>query len=261
MSMPFTKMVGAGNDFILIERHNLVADLDVPKVQAICHRRKGIGADQLLVVEKKDGLVEMFVHNADGSVAEQCGNGMRCVAYWYFLQDNILPEIRTKTSKATPNFIDQQTIEVPLGLPTWPDIDLSPLRLPKIIEKVDYLMFGNPHLVVWTKNLKNIGIEGLGSFCEKHPVFPNGTNVHFVEKISKDLVSVRVWERGSGETGSCGSGACAVVASGQKLGHLNESVTLQFKEDTLSVRSDENNVFWLSGPCSIVFQGEVNLET
>ncbi len=263
MKVPFIKMVGAGNDFVFIDRGDLARNLTTYEIQSICHRRDGIGADQVLIASIQGSIIDMRVFNADGTPAEQCGNGTRCIAHWYLSKNGTLPQINTTQLKIkTPRhkYTAHKMIDVKLGAPTWPSVDTTSLRLPHNIEVVDYVMFGNPHLVLWTKNLTNISVESLGTFCATHPIFPKGTNVHFAQKRQQDLVSIRVWERGAGETGSCGSGACSVVASGRKLGYLKDAVTLEYRSDDLHIYVDSQEMYWLSGSARITFEGIIDCE-
>jgi diaminopimelate epimerase len=252
-------MCASGNDFIVIDSQDMFFDLSAKEIQSLCHRRLGVGADQLLVIEHSpQAHGKMRIFNADGGEVEQCGNGARCVAY-YLSQKNQTSHITLKTrSGIHQSSIDSiQCVSINLGKPNtlYPvEIDYEGLTDPVFVD------MGNPHLVFYVPDVEAIDLETMGSYFEKHSMFPQGANVHFVEALSSNHVKIKVWERGVGVTWACGSGACAAVAAGISLQKLKVPlVSVTFEHETLLVSLESDGSLSLKGPVHWVFTGNVSL--
>lgn len=280
MCMKFTKMHGLGNDFIVIdEREKQIKTDFIGLAKKLCDRHLGIGADGLIrVLPSKTGDYKMEIINSDGSVPEMCGNGIRCFAK--FIYDNekkpkteykvetgagiLIPVLDVKNKNVTG-------ITVDMGEPI-----LEPAKIPMVGYKEnlnqsirvfgeEYIFtavsMGNPHIVIFGVDLKNLELNEVGPDLENHKAFPARTNVHFVNIISRNEIRVRHWERGAGETLACGTGACACVVAGVLGNKLERVVTVHVPGGDLKIRWDEktNHVF-MQGPAETVYSGELKGE-
>ena len=274
MGIKFTKMHGLGNDFVVIDAITQQINLSQVQIQQIADRHFGIGCDQLLLVEKpRDPAAEFRyrIFNQDGSEVEQCGNGARCFAVFVRQQgltsnDMIIVEtygglIRLK--------VQGDQVVVDMGIP-----DFNPQSLPYLTESlqetyklmvndaeyaIGAVSMGNPHAVMLVDDLEEMDIDTLGQAIESHPQFPNRVNAGFMQVISRDEIRLRVYERGAGETQACGTGACAAVAVGHKLGLLNERVTVHLHGGDLSIQwPGEGQTLLMTGPATTVFCGEIS---
>lgn len=279
--MNFTKLQGAGNDFILVEADG--KRLDWSKLaKAVCHRHFGIGADGLLLLFKtKDGL-KMRMFNPDGSEAEACGNGLRCLVR-YALDNGLVSakaaEIAVETMagirKASLHAEGNKTIiQVGMGEPRFgaKDIPLTletsvaepildyPLTLDGSKLALSFVSMGNPHAVCFIETpVAEFPLLQLGPKVEKHPMFPKRTNFEVARLLGRGQIEARVWERGAGETLACGSGACAIAIIAQiakKHIFTDSKVDVKLPGGTLSVDWDGKGGVHLSGPAEIVFSGE-----
>lgn len=273
--MKFLKMQATGNDFILIDlfREKIRRSFS-NMAKKLCERHFGIGADGLIVLSpSKNADMKMRIFNPDGSEAEMCGNGIRCAvkyAYENFLKKReinvetlagiIKTEIFLKNSRVSK-------IKVNMGIPR-----LSPTEIPVLLEgekivnreikfddkkiKITCVSMGNPHCVIFVKDLEKIDIETPGKKLEKYPIFPNRTNVEFVEVVDRNNIKVRVWERGVGETFSCGTGACASVVAGFLNGFLDRNVNVYLKGGKLQIFYDISRGVFLTGEAKAVFEGK-----
>lgn len=276
----FSKLQATGNDFVLIDcfKENLGdVPLDVLS-RNICDRRFGIGADGVLfLLPSKVANFKMRIFNADGSEAEMCGNGIRCFAlyvYQHGLWEDKHIEIETlagvKRVKLLMAGKKLEGIRVGMGRPIFEphSIPIKGKDNPLAITlraggrrwDVATLSMGNPHCVLIVDNVEEFPVERIGGEIEKHPLFPNRTNVEFVEVINRDLLKVRFWERGVGETLACGTGACASLVITSLKGLTNRSARLQLKGGELYVEWLENGEVFLSGPAEEVFEGYFKLE-
>ena len=283
--MNFTKMQGAGNDFILVETSDAARDWS-QKAIAMCNRHFGIGGDGLLVVLPSDKAdVQMREFNADGSEAEACGNGLRCVAkyaaYKSFISAGIqqvlietMSGIREARLRRTKGKVIG--IQVSMGKPEFrakdipmlvePNqegiVDITPiLDYPVTVNSKELLLnfvsMGNPHAVCFCKQLvSDFPLSQLGPAVEQHKLFPNRTNFEVANVINRQQIEVRVWERGVGETLACGSGACAVAVVAQLRGYIDNKVDIKLPGGALSVGWDEVGEVLLDGPAEVVFSGE-----
>lgn len=273
--MKFTKMQGLGNDYVYV---NCLKETVVhPSEMAIrvSDRHFGIGADGLILIRpsvKADFEMEMY--NADGSRGEMCGNGIRCVAkyvYDYGLTDKTRISVDTlggvKELELTVEEGKVKLVKVDMGKPV-----LEPPRIPIVTEAdvvinqpiqvngLEYRMtgvsMGNPHAVVFLEDIKSLDIEKTGPLFEHHVCFPKRINTEFVRVVDRHTVEMRVWERGSGETLACGTGACAVTVACVLNGLTEEEITVKLLGGDLQIQWDrENDTVYMTGPAEIVFEG------
>ncbi len=278
--MRFTKMHGLGNDYILIDGfRDDVPDDPQAVARRISHRRFGVGGDGLIVVEADASAdFRMRIFNADGFEAEMCGNGMRCA--FKYLRDRgrisgdraaartgagILQVSLRRTSARA------ETIGVNMGIPRLDpvsdlrdDVSSDPLRLPIQAEDRRFeavcVSIGNPHVVLFLDEaVGSFPVRRYGPLIERHPWFPNRINVEFVQCVGKNELNLRTWERGSGETFACGTGACASVVAGGLTGRVESPATVHVKGGDLVVEWEgEGRPVILEGPAEEVFSGEWN---
>lgn len=270
----FTKMHSLGNDFVVIDEHGQDVTLNSRLAKHIAHRYRGIGCDQILLVnpghcEGKDFILRIL--NQDGSESAQCGNGARCVAR--FLYDRGYAksnELTLKTSAAemrcTIDNNDQVTVG--LGIPQFQPQEIPflanqqqeiyDLTVRKTTVPISALSLGNPHAVTIVDDVKKAPVKKIGQAIESHRRFPQRTNVGFMQVMSRETIQLRVFERGVGETFACGSGSGAAVVAGIRLGLLDKSVKVSLKGGELQVSwlSSQSNVL-LSGPTTYVFEGHL----
>lgn len=270
----FTKMHGLGNDFIVIDAINQSIVMDKTLVRVLADRHLGIGFDQLLLVEKSHNAdFACRIFNADGTLAEQCGNGIRCVAR--FIQEEALSNTKKITIGTAAGILDviihgYDKIQVNMGTPLF-----EPKKIPFIAEKrktlyeikmtadtvlpVAVLSMGNPHAILQTASIKNLPAEDVANQIASHTSFPQGVNVGFIEINNRDHIHLRTFERGVGETFACGSNACAAVVAGIANGWLNNSVTVQLPYGNLFVewQGDDDQPVIMTGPATRVFTGQV----
>ncbi|MFW2341634.1 diaminopimelate epimerase [Brevundimonas sp.] len=271
-SLPYVKMNGAGNDFIILRVDAPGFDLSSDTVRRLCGRDTGPGCDQLIVIEPPSGPDEtafMRVWNADGGKVETCGNALRCVG-WLLLEASGQESavIGTLGGPTVARRADGTRIEVDMGAPRldWQQIPLAeemdtrgielqvgPVDAP-LIHTPGAVSMGNPHVVFFTDRQDDEFVRGAGSLIEHHPLFPEGVNVGFAHVLSPDLIRLRVWERGAGLTLACGTGACAALVAAHRRGLTGRSATLELDGGALDIRWDEagGHVF-MTGP--VVFEG------
>jgi diaminopimelate epimerase len=275
-------MHGLGNDFLLIDRwehNNIQEDLISRLASILCKRRYAIGADGLIIILKpslSNADVKMRIFNADGSEAEMCGNGIRCLAK-YVYEHNILQKkhynvetlsglkaieievINEKVKNVKVNMgkytFDRKKIPM-VGNGTFIDRELT---VSESIFKASCVSVGNPHCVIFVQYLEEFPVKKWGPLIEKHNLFPNRINVEFVENIDYNRIKMRVWERGSGETQACGTGACAVMAVAHKLGKVGDVGEIILQGGTLKVTLTNGELI-LEGPVTNVYQGLVSDE-
>ena len=284
-NMNFTKMQGAGNDFILVETNDIQRDWS-QVAMAICDRHFGVGGDGLLLVLPSDTVdFQMRVFNPDGSEAEACGNGLRCLAKYVVdvgLTNTGAQEILVETISGVRRAKVHRTmgkvikIQVSMGAPTFGAKDIpvviepgergivdikSILSYPVTIDGKELLMsfisIGNPHAVCfWEHSVSNFPLSQLGPKVEHLVIFPNGVNFEVARVVSRHQIEARVWEKGVGETLACGSGACAIAVAAQLHGYIDSKVDIKLPGGILSVEWDGVGEVFLSGPAEIVFNGE-----
>ncbi len=282
-TLPFVKMQGAGNDFIMIDgRHGHRSDLQA-LVPRLCDRRFGIGADGVIVLApSKSADARMIYFNADGSETI-CGNGMRCLARFALRQGMIAAErkdfeIETKTgivavrAQGSGERVGERVI-VEMGIPVF-DAERIPVSKPgpwieRELEvadesgrtekvKITTVSMGNPHCVIFVDDVKTAPVTRLGPLIERHPLFPERTNVEFVTPLSLTRARMRVWERGVGETLACGTGICASLAALVTTKRTQRKIVMETPGGELDVQWDEQSeIIRLAGPAEEVFEGSV----
>ena len=277
--MKFTKMHGIGNDYVYVNCFKETVEHPSEMAIKVSDRHFGIGSDGLILIkpsEVADGKMEMY--NADGSQGAMCGNGIRCVAkymYDYGITDKTSISVETKSGikylDLTIKDGKVDTVKVNMGTPILKAVDI-PIRSEKeqVIDepvmvdgkewKITCVSMGNPHAITYIDDVKNLEIEKIGPKFENHEIFPDRVNTEFVRVIDRNTVEMRVWERGSGETLACGTGACAVAVSSILNGLTEEEVTVKLLGGDLKIFWDrtENKVY-MTGSATTVFDREIDL--
>lgn len=275
MKLKFTKMHGLGNDFVVLDGINQKIDLDRQQIRTLADRHFGIGCDQLLLVEKAEGTADFRyrIFNADGGEVEQCGNGARCfVRYVHEHGLTHKNEIRIETLSGviSPKLEVNGNVTVNMGKPQFePDeipfiagkLELTySLEIQGRLVTISAVSMGNPHAVLLVQNVDTAPVEVDGALIEVHPRFPKKVNVGFMQIVDRSRIRLRVFERGAGETLACGTGACAAVVVGIRLGLLDRQVTVSTRGGELTINWDGNDApVWMTGPAVTVFEGEINL--
>jgi len=276
MLLDFTKMHGLGNDFVVIDAINQTVNLDTEQFRFLANRRFGIGCDQILLVESPDSDQVDFryrIFNADGGEVEQCGNGARCFAL--FVRNKGLTRknqivVQTNSGIITLSCEPDNQVTVNMGIPHF-----DPAEIPFQAEhtaseygldinhqtyQMGVLSIGNPHAVLRIEDINSAPVTTLGPEIEHHPRFPNRVNAGFMQIVSADEINLRVWERGSGETLACGTGACAAVVSGIQRAWLNSRVVVNLSGGQLIIEwSGGSNPVMMTGPAESVFEGTIQL--
>ena len=274
MQFLFTKMHGLGNDFVMLDLISQNAKLLAKHVRKLADRRRGIGCDQVLTAEPPESPDADFrcrIYNANGSEAEQCGNGVRCLAV--FVRDRQLTT-RQRLRVETPGGIvelevlkDRQ-VRVNMGAPRLAPADIPFLRdqradeytlaLPDRSLQIGALSMGNPHAVSLVDDIDTAPVAELGPQIERHGDFPKQVNAGFMQVLSREEIRLRVHERGLGETPACGSGACAAVVVGRLRGLLDETVTARLPGGALEISwAGEGQAVMMTGPATKVFDGRI----
>ena len=281
----FRKMHGLGNDFAVFDARQIPLVLDAKLARRIADRRRGIGCDQLIVIERGEKGADAFmrVFNADGGAVELSGNGARCAAR-VLAEDLNKAEIRIDT-KSGPIVcrVEGASVTVDMGAPrfSWRDIpmthalDTASFALPvdgftdkavasvagaASVASVAAVSMGNPHCVLFVDDAQSAPVETLGPVIETHPWFPARTNVEFVEVRSERNLRMRVWERGTGVTQACGTGACAAIAAAHRRGLTGRDVAVELDGGVLDIswRESDDHIL-MTGPAILSFTGEVDL--
>jgi diaminopimelate epimerase len=279
-TMRFSKYQGIGNDFVMVADPLGELELSGEGVKRVCDRRFGIGADGVIRVAPGRNGAELVMDyvNSDGSVGEMCGNGIRCLAV--FAREagmTSADELRVET-RAGIKVVEVQPggrVRVDMGAPVF-----APARIPVRWEgqdalrarlhvgatdvEVACLSMGNPHAVLFVEDPAEAPVTTLGPAIQHHEAFPNGSNVEFVRVLSPERIRMRVWERGSGETLACGTGACAAAVAARVLADAAERITVELPGGELEVSwrgsLDEEAPVFLTGPVTKVFEGEISAE-
>lgn len=283
MKLKFTKMHGAGNDFIVIDATRQTINLTVEQWRQLADRKFGIGADQILVVERPTQAGVDFryrIFNSDGGEVEQCGNGAR--AFVKFVVEKGLTEqreirVETMSGIITPRLEDDGRVTVNMGAPVLlPEhvpfevqglssrrvshIDMWPLAVEGQIIEVATLSMGNPHAVQWVNDVDAAPVGELGPLIEHHARFPRRVNAGFMQVVNRNHIRLRVFERGSGETLACGTGACAAVVAGILHGDLDSPVLVDTRGGQLSIGWQGTDApVMLTGPAVSVFEGSCEI--
>lgn len=275
MLINFSKMHGLGNDFVVIDAVNQTVDLSATVIKALADRHYGVGFDQLLLVQRATGTADFryVIYNADGSEVSQCGNGARCFALFVTLKgltDKRSIRVETGAGDLLLTINADNQVRVDMGVPR-----LEPASIPLLVDqqKLQYavevgghniefsaLSMGNPHAVIQVDNIKTAAVEKIGAAMESHPVFPERANIGFSEITGKSSLSLRVFERGAGETLACGSGACAAAVAGIQLGKLTSPVTVGLRGGELIIDwKGEGQPVLMTGPATFVFDGMIEV--
>lgn len=280
MIINFTKMQGTGNDFVLIDclREKGFSNIydKAGLCKKICDRRFGIGADQVLLLLPSDKAdFAMDIYNADGSQVEMCGNGIRCLAKYIWDKDISTKEtlqIETLAGIIKPKrqgdmvCVDMgkpifEPDKIPVSLDVKAPIIDYPLTILDKEFRINCLSMGNPHAVIYLdEGLYNFDISKYGPLIENHQIFPKRINVEFVSLINRDKIKMRVWERGSGETLACGTGACASAVASMVKGLTNNKTEVELLGGNLLIQWLEGESVLMTGPAKEVFQGRINLD-
>ncbi len=265
--IPFIKMQGAGNDFVVIDNRIDRLRLEAKAAARLADRRTGIGCDQVIVLEpsqKADVLMRIF--NADGSEISACGNASRCIG-WKMMQekDVDLVSIETKAGVLECKKFGDFMVTVDMGEPKWEWRDI-PLSEPRNTEHLGIeshglinpvaVNVGNPHMVFFVKDLDFVSFKESGAFLERHPLFPQRANVSAAQVLDHDHIRLKVWERGVGETLACGTAACATVVAGVRRGVCGRKATVSLPGGDLLIEwAQETNTIRMTGPVAEVFEG------
>ncbi len=276
MNLPFVKMHGIGNDFIVIDCRDAAISQQLSAIselsKRLCDRRFGIGADQILLLhDSATADFRMSIFNADGSEVEMCGNGIRCFAKYIWdrdLSSKQVLDVETPAGIIRPEKAGTM-VRVDMGIPVTEGRNI-PVNLDGIVKdhplKVDDREFritcvsmGNPHAVIQVDDVDTFDVKRYGPQIETNNLFPKKTNVEFIQVIDRQTIRMRVWERGSGETLACGTGASAVAVAADMKGIADKKVTIKLRGGDLVIELHENGHVYMTGPAEEVFSGTINL--
>ena len=274
MDIKAYKMDGLGNDFVIIDQRIKNIDLSKDQIVKICNRNF-IGCDQLIIIKKNPELdAELEFYNSDGSTSGACGNGTRCVAK-FLSRENNQKKITVSTSSGVlkSNILDNNFVETEIGIPKvkWNEIPLSEnldtknIKI-KILNKNNIehvggtaINVGNPHIIFFVEDVENFDLKKIGPEIENHKLFPEKCNVTLAKVINKNLVKVKVWERGAGLTKACGTAACATAIAGNINGLVEKKTDIEFKLGKLSIFIDDNNSVHMKGSVSNIKNIEIKI--
>ncbi len=285
MRLKFTKMQGAGNDFVVLDGFTQPLKLSAEQVRALADRHFGVGADQLLLVEKPtvEGVDFRYrIFNCDGGEVEHCGNGARC--FVKFVRDTHLTDkrsvrVQVQNGVLTLTMQDNGEVTVDMGVPVFEparvpfdagslegrregDDTLWPLEVNGATRWISVVSMGNPHAVQVVDDVEAFAVLVDGPLIEHHPRFPQRVNAGFMQIVARNEIKLRVYERGAGETLACGTGACAAVAAGIRRGLLDTPVKVHTHGGALTISwngEHENTPLLMAGPAATVFEGEIEL--
>ncbi|MFP3563866.1 diaminopimelate epimerase [Paraburkholderia sp. SIMBA_030] len=285
MKLKFTKMHGAGNDFVVLDGYTQPVDLTPERVRALADRHFGVGADQLLLVEKPtlDGVDFRYrIFNCDGGEVEHCGNGARC--FVKFVRDTGLTDkrsvrVQVQNGTITLTMQDNGEVLVDMGTPVFEPArvpfdakglegrsegadTLWPLDVNGVTRWISVVSMGNPHAVQVVDDVEDFPVLTDGPLIERHARFPQRVNAGFMQIVGRSEIKLRVYERGAGETLACGTGACAAVAAGIRRGLLDAPVLVHTHGGKLTISWDsthEGAPLLMAGPAATVFEGEIEL--
>ena len=275
--MKFTKMHGCGNDYVYVDCTKAMLKNPSAAAQAVSDRHFGVGGDGLILIcPSETADFRMAMYNADGSEGAMCGNGIRCVAKYVYdkgLTDKKRITVETKAGIKTLDLTVEEgkvsLVKVDMGLPNCnseaiPVVGLGDFVVGRSVNVAgrDWTMtcvsMGNPHAVVWVDSM-NLPLEELGPQFEHHPMFPDRVNTEFVQILNDHEINMRVWERGSGETLACGTGACASVAATYLNRRTGSSVLVHLRGGDLMIEIGDDGHIYMTGPATTVFEGEITL--
>ena len=286
MHIRFTKMQGAGNDFVVLDETQGRLGLTPAHYRFLADRHFGVGADQILTVRPSPAPgvdFEYVIHNADGGEVEQCGNGARCFARYVYdkgLTQKAQIRVHTQAGVIAPMLTDDGRVTVNMGAP---ELDVGrvpfdasglpqqtqgqalvwPLQLQGVWPDVQVVAvsMGNPHAVQLVDDVDTAPVEQVGALIERHARFPQRVNAGFLQILSRNAVKLRVYERGAGETLACGTGACAAVVAGILLGQLDTRVDVQTRGGMLTIEwaGGVQDAVMMTGPATTVFEGQIHI--
>ena len=274
MQMDFTKMQGLGNDYIYINCIDKNYEKIYSNISKLCNRNFGIGSDGvILIMKSKIADFKMRIFNADGTEAEMCGNGIRCVGKFVYdkkltvkqeIKIETLCGIKTLKLKVINNKVTQVQVDmgepnfIPSQIPVIGDNNKKEINIENKKLKLMCVSMGNPHAVVVVDDVKKVNIEKYGPIIENNDIFPERTNVEFVEILDNKNIKMRVWERGAKETLACGTGACASSVICNMEGLTENDVDVHLLGGVLHIKWDKNNNHvYMSGPATIVYEGKI----
>ena len=279
----FTKMQGCGNDYVYIDGARFVIPMEEKPelVRALSNRNFGIGSDGVIFINTigKDGVdFEMEMWNADGTRSEMCGNGMRCVGKYVYDKGLTDKENVVVISGGHIKYLDYtfedgkvRLVKVDMGAPILKASDVPVVSDNETVVAEDIIVkgetykmtcvsMGNPHAVVFMDNVADLDIEAIGPYFENHERFPRRTNTEFVRVIDRNTLEMRVWERGTGETLACGTGACATAVAAILNGYAEDEVTVKLLGGDLKIKWDkEANTVYMTGPAEVSFEGVIEV--
>ena len=287
MRIGFTKMQGAGNDFVVLDETRERVNLSAAQYRLLADRHFGVGADQILTVRPSPapGIDFAYViHNANGGEVEHCGNGARCFVRYVRergLTDKTTIKVQTVNRVLELRLLPDGRVTVDMGAPVfeWPRIPFNPAGIvPETVNSwqkwplvfvgrsldatvyIATLSMGNPHAVQLVDDVDTARVEDIGPLVESHPAFPERVNAGFMQVVSRSQIRLRVYERGAGETLACGTGACAAVVAGIRLGLLDATVQVQTRGGPLTIEwAGGSHPVLMTGPATTVFSGEIDL--
>lgn len=276
MILKFTKMHGAGNDFVVLDGVRQHIELTPEQLRMLADRHFGVGCDQVLLVEKTENKEADFryrIFNSDGGEVEQCGNGARC--FMRFVHDQKLTAkreiiVETRSGLISPRLEQDGRVTVNMGAPIFEPERIpfsggsgaasEPLEVAGDTLRISAVSMGNPHAVQVVEDVEQAPVKELGSLIERHPQFPKRVNAGFMQVMDRHHIRLRVYERGAGETLSCGTGACAAVVAGIRRGLLDSPVNVATRGGALTIAWDgDGELVQMTGPAITVFAGEITI--
>jgi diaminopimelate epimerase len=277
VKLPFTKMQGTGNDFVVVNA--LAQPLADPAAVArqVCDRRFGVGADQMLLIEpaKRPGTeYRMAIYNADGSDVEMCGNGIRCFALYlknHALTQSDVIRVDTDAGVIVPTLRSDGLVRVDMGEPVLEGAQIPSTFTGRVVSRplqvldrsfdVTLVSMGNPHCVIFVTDVDAVPLEKYGPATERHAAFPRRINTEYIEVLDAKNLKMRVWERGAGETMACGTGASAALVAAVLNGKSERAATLHVRGGVLTIEWDAaDNHVYMTGPAVEVFTGEIEIK-
>lgn len=278
-TIDFIKYEGLGNDFVLFDDLDERLELGSATIASICDRHFGVGADGVIVVRPSDAAdARMIFYNPDGSQARMCGNGVRAFAKYLF--DNGLVretsitvetdagvkkiDVTLEGGKVAAARVDMGTpsfasADVPIDLPTVEAVNF-PIEVADRVVTATCLSMGNPHCVIFVEDIDKAPVDTVGSALERHEIFPERANIEFAQVIRRDLIDLRVWERGAGETLACGTGACAAAVAAARTGRTDRRLRVQLPGGSLQISWEGDGRVMMTGPAREVFRGTIDIE-
>lgn len=273
-AIPFVKMNGLGNDFVIIDARDGPVRLAPDEIARIADRERGVGCDQLIMLEKSEAAdLFMRIHNADGGEVSACGNASRCVAAMLFAEmgkSEAIIETRSGRLRAWP--AGDGNVSVDMGVPRfdWRDIPLAeefrdtraielqigPIDAP-ILHSPSVVNVGNPHAIFWVEDVEAYDLARLGPMLENHPIFPERANISLAQVTAQDAITLRVWERGAGLTRACGTAACAAAVSAARKKLTGRHVAVTLPGGVLHVEWREDGRITMTGPVETEYEGMI----